>query len=175
MSFSLRGRSRDITETTIFSRIKCDIRPLFFNIYMIKSSSQDLKDMDILCTFKIKMEGQNFEHGCIKNHWPYQIQDQDVIPQSGSSSILQNPKSGLKGHGCCLHLQNQDREQKFGIWVYQRPVTISKSISWCQTPARNPYQKQNKIPNFSQEHPVSSKGPYHDLKDMVVFMSSKSR
>ena len=28
-------------------------------------------------------------------------------------------------------------EQKFVICVYQRPVTISKSISGCQTPVRN--------------------------------------
>ena len=28
-----------------------------------------------------------------------------------------------KGYGCSLHFQNQDRELKFGILVYQRPVT----------------------------------------------------
>ena len=39
-----------------------------------KAPNEDLKDMDVLCTFKIKIENQNF-----------------------------------------------------GIWVYQRPVTISKS------------------------------------------------
>merc|ERR1711954_226048 len=60
--------------------------------------------------------------------------------------------------------------------VYQRPVTISKSRSKYQTPVRNLHHpNQDKIPHFSQEHPVSSKRPYHDLKDMVVFMSSKSR
>ena len=29
--------------------------------------NQDLKDMDILCTFKIKIETQNLEHGCTKD------------------------------------------------------------------------------------------------------------
>ena len=53
-------------------------------------------------------------------------------PQSGTSSILQSPKSGLKGHGCPLHLQYQGREPKFRSWVYQRPVTISTSRSRCQ-------------------------------------------
>merc|ERR1712082_373843 len=48
-----------------------------------KAPDQDLKDMDVLCTFKIEIE------------------------------------------------------PKFGIWVYQRPVTISKSISGYQTPVRN--------------------------------------
>ena len=44
-------------------------------------------------------------------------QDQDVKPQSGTSSIVQNPKSELKGHGCSFHLQNQDRELKSRIWL----------------------------------------------------------
>merc|ERR1711954_554526 len=61
----------------------------------------------------------------------------DAKTQSGNSSILQSPKLGLKGHGCSLHLHNQEREPKFGIWVYQRPVTISKSKSGCQTLVRN--------------------------------------
>ena len=73
----------------------------------------------------------------IKDQWPYPNQYQDAKPQSGTSSVLQSPKWGLKGHGCSLHLQNQDREPKFGSWVYQRPLTISKSISRCQTPVRN--------------------------------------
>merc|ERR1712081_144927 len=64
-------------------------------------------------------------------------QYQDAKPQSGTSSILQSPKSGFEGHGYSFNLQNQDREPKFGLWVYQRPVTISKSISICQTPVRN--------------------------------------
>ena len=35
-----------------------------------KPSNQDLKDMDVLCTFKIKIESQNSEHGCIKDQLP---------------------------------------------------------------------------------------------------------
>ena len=31
-----------------------------------KAPNQDLKDMDLLCTFKIKIESLDFEHGCIK-------------------------------------------------------------------------------------------------------------
>ena len=76
----------------------------------LKTPNQDLKDMDVLGTFKIKIESQNSEHGCIIYQLPYPNQDQDAKPQSGTSIILQNPKSGLKGHGCSLHLQNQDKE-----------------------------------------------------------------
>ena len=146
--------------------------------------------MDVLCTFKIKIESQNLDHGCVKDQWPYSNQDQDAKPQSGTSSILQSPKQWLKGHGCSLHLQNQDREPtsehwcikdqwthpiqdqdpksqsgtssilqspklglkghryslhlqtqyrepKFGLWGYQRPMTTSKSRSRCQAPIRN--------------------------------------
>ena len=31
-----------------------------------KAPNQDLKDMDVLCTFKIKIESQNLEYRCIK-------------------------------------------------------------------------------------------------------------
>ena len=29
-----------------------------------KAPNQDLKNMDVLCTFKIKIESQNVDHGC---------------------------------------------------------------------------------------------------------------
>ena len=31
-----------------------------------KAPNQDLKEMDVLCTFKIKVESPNLENGCIK-------------------------------------------------------------------------------------------------------------
>ena len=33
-----------------------------------KPPNQDLKDIYVLYTFKIKIEKQNLEHGCIKDH-----------------------------------------------------------------------------------------------------------
>ena len=35
-----------------------------------KAQNQDLKDMDVLCTFKIKIESQNLDHGYIKDQSP---------------------------------------------------------------------------------------------------------
>ena len=102
-----------------------------------KAPNQDLKDMDVLCTFKINIESRNSEYGCNKDQGPYPNQYQDANPQSGNSSILQSPRSGLKGHGCSLHLQNQHREPTFVIWMYQIPVTKSKSISRSQIPVRS--------------------------------------
>ena len=102
-----------------------------------KAPNEDLMDMNVLCTLKIEKESQYLDHGYIKDQWTYLNQDQDANPPSGTSSVRQSPKSGLRGNGCSLHLQNQYIEPKFGIWVYQRPVTISKSISGYQTPVRN--------------------------------------
>ena len=58
-----------------------------------KAPNHDLKDMDVLCSFKIKIESQNLEYGCTKDQRPYPNQYQDVNPQSGTSSILQSSKS----------------------------------------------------------------------------------
>ena len=115
--------------------------------------------MDVLYTFKIKLESQNSEHGCIKDLQYYPNQYKGAKSQSGSSSVPQSPKSGLEKHGCYLHLQNQDWEPKFGKWMYQRPVTISESRSTCQT--------------FCQDSPVSPKAPNQDLTDMDVFCTLK--
>ena len=69
--------------------------------------------MDVLCTFKIKIEMQNSDHKCIKDQSQYPNNDQECKLQSGTSSIPQIPKSGRKGHGSSLHTQNKDRELKF--------------------------------------------------------------
>ena len=39
-----------------------------------KAQNEDLKDMDFFA-FKIKIESQNLDHGCIKDQWLYQKQD----------------------------------------------------------------------------------------------------
>ena len=45
-----------------------------------KTPNEDLKDMDILCTLKIKIESQNSENGFIKDQLPYPNHDQDAKP-----------------------------------------------------------------------------------------------
>ena len=105
---------------------------------LTKAPNEDLKDIDVLCTYKIKIEIQKLGHWCTKDQWPYLNQAQDSRPPSGGTfNVLLSSKSGLKGHGCSLHLQNQDRKPKLGSRVYQRPMTISKSRSSCKTPVRN--------------------------------------
>ena len=91
-----------------------------------KSPNDDLFDMDVLCTFKIKKESQNSDHRYIKDQGQYPNQEYYTKPQSGTSSVLQSPKSGLKGHGCHLHLQNQGRVLKFRTLVYRGQMTTFK-------------------------------------------------
>ena len=57
---------------------------------------------------------------CIKDQEPYKNKDKNAEPKSGTSSLLQGPKSGLKGYVCSLNLQNLVREPKFRTWAYQR-------------------------------------------------------
>ena len=40
-----------------------------------KAPDQYLKDMDVFCTFKIKIEHQNWDHVYIKDQGPYPNQD----------------------------------------------------------------------------------------------------
>ena len=37
----------------------------------LTASNKDSKDMDVLCTIKIKIKSQIFKHSCIKDQWPY--------------------------------------------------------------------------------------------------------
>ena len=57
-----------------------------------KALNENLKDMGVLCTFKIKIEIQNLEQGGNQDQLPYPNQDQDAKPQSGSTCVLQSPK-----------------------------------------------------------------------------------
>ena len=56
-----------------------------------KSQNQDLKDMDVLCTFKIKIEGQLSELGFSNTIDHIQTMIQMPTPQSGTSNVLQRP------------------------------------------------------------------------------------
>ena len=99
-----------------------------------KAPNQDLKDIDVLWTFKIKIKSKNSDHEYIKDQWPYPNQDHDKRPQSEASNILQGLKLWGREHGCSLNPQNQNREPIFVTLVYQRPVTISKSRSRSLNP-----------------------------------------
>ena len=134
----LRTQNEDLKDTGVLCTFKIKIKRQNFDNGCITyqwsypNQDQDAKPQSsVLQTQKWGLKGhwcslhlqnqarehKNLDHRCIKSQWPYPNQDRDVKLQLGSSSILQSPKWGLKGHECSLQLQNQDRESKFGSWV----------------------------------------------------------
>ena len=57
-----------------------------------KALDQDLKDMDVLCTFKIKIESHSLKKGSIKDQWPYPNQDQMLNPSKEPLATNQDLK-----------------------------------------------------------------------------------
>ena len=68
-----------------------------------KAPNEDLKDMDGLCTFIIKIENQNLDHGYIKDH----IQIDIKMPNP-----CQEPSAFSKA-------PNQDLEDMDVIWTFK--------------------------------------------------------
>ena len=60
-----------------------------------KAPNDDLKDMDVLCTFRIKIESQNLDHGCtktndhihIKTKMPNQSQEPPVSSKAQNEDL----------------------------------------------------------------------------------------
>ena len=58
--------------------------------------NEDLKDIDVLWTFKFKIESQNLDNGCIKHQWPYPNQDQMPNPSQEPPASSKAPNQDLK-------------------------------------------------------------------------------
>ena len=61
-----------------------------------KAPNHDLKDMDVLCSFKIKIKSQHLEHGCIKTsdhiHIMVKIPDPRQEHPASAKAIYQDLK-----------------------------------------------------------------------------------
>ena len=101
-----------------------------------KAPYQALKVMEVICIFKIKIESQIQNMGVLKfnDHFQIEIKMPNSIQEPPVCS--KSPCQDFKDMNV-LCTSKIKIEPKFGIWVYQRPVTISKSISGRQTPVRN--------------------------------------
>ena len=142
------------------------------NIVSSKIPNQDFKDMDVLCTFKIKIEIQNSDQRCIKDEWPYENQIQDAKPQIETirtwmsfapSKSRQRAKIWIMGISKLFTPSNQDSSLHVRIkldsnWfrtvVYQRPVLMILKHERIQG-----FFKQNKYDSnsISLAHPISAK------------------
>ena len=61
-----------------------------------KAPNEDLKDMDVLCTFKIKIESQKSANGYIKDHCPYKIKMKMSNPSQEPAPSSKAQNEGLK-------------------------------------------------------------------------------
>ena len=113
-----------------------------------KAPNEDLKDMDVLCTFKIKIESQNSDHGYIKDQIPYPNQDKDAKTCSGTSNILLATTFRIK-------IENRN----FKHWYIKDKC--------------DHIQIKIKMPNPRQEPPATSKAPNQDFKDMDICCNFK--
>ena len=108
------------------------------------SPNEDLKDMDILCNFKIKIAIQKLEYGCIKDQWPYANQDQDENPSQEPSAPIKSLNHDLKDMDL----------------LYTFKIKIESQISSMDVSNTSDYiQIEIKMPNPSLEPPASSKAP----------------
>merc|ERR1712112_238329 len=62
-----------------------------------KAPNQDLKDMDVLCTFKIKIDSQNLAYGCTKD------QNQDLKDMDVLCTLKIKIESQSSEYGCTKH------------------------------------------------------------------------
>ena len=79
-----------------------------------KAPNEDFKDMDVLCTFKIKTEGQNLEQGCIKDQGPYPNQDQYSKQKSESPAPSKGSYENQKDIDVLCNFKIKTERQNLG-------------------------------------------------------------
>ena len=125
-----------------------------------RASNESLKDMDVLCTFKIKWEPK-FESLMFQRSVTISKSNQRCKTPVRNLQLPPKPTSRLKGYACSYQLQNQFELPKFWSWV----MGILKSSDHIHI--------KIKMPNPSQQPPASSKAQNEDLKDIDVHCTFK--
>ena len=71
----------DVSKTIDHIQIKINmLNPSQESPASYKAPNEDLREMDVLCTFKINIESQILDNGHIKPQEPYPNQDEDTKP-----------------------------------------------------------------------------------------------
>ena len=123
-----------------------------------KVQYQDFKDMDFLCTFKIKRERAkilSIDVPKTSDHIQINIRTQDLSQKHPASSKATNQDFTDMDFLCTFKIK------------MERAIIQNMSVS-----NTNDHIKI-KIPNPSIEPPASSKGPNQDTKDMDVICTIK--
>ena len=81
-----------------------------------KDPSQDLKDIDVLCTFKIKIETQNIELGSIKTSDPIIIKIKMPNPSQDASATTKTPNQDFNDIDvlCTIKIKIESQNLQYG-------------------------------------------------------------
>ena len=134
----LRAKTWKVKEKSPYPQQEQDNKPQSGISSVLKGQNQDLKDMYIVCYFKIKIESQKLDQiMCVS--WLVIIYKWKSRCQTQVRNLWcpTKPKSRFKEHGWSFNHQNQDSEPKFEKFVYQRTVTIFRAGLRCQILVRN--------------------------------------
>ena len=74
-----------------------------------KAQNQDLKDIYVLCTFKIQIESQNSEHWCIEDQHHILIMIKMLNPSQEAPAFSKDTNQDFKDMDVLFHIQNQYR------------------------------------------------------------------
>ena len=119
-----------------------------------KAQNQDFKNMDVLCTFKIKIENKNSDHRCTKDQIKIQMQNSSQEPPVSSKV----PYQDLKDIDvlCIFKIKMESQNSEYGWnkdqWPYPYQYQDAKAQSWTSSI----FQSRNQ-----------------DLKDMDVLCTFK--
>ena len=114
--------------------------------------------MDVLCTFKIKIESPNLDHWCTKDS--YHIQIKIKIPNPS-----QEPPASSK-------VPNQDFKDMDILCTFKIKIESHKSKILSKTTSDH-IQVMIKMPNPSQDLSASSAAQNHDFKDIDILCTFK--
>ena len=104
-----RGLSKFETNIQIMIKVQ---KPNHKHSSSSKPQNQDFKGNGCSLHLEINLGRQNLDQGPIKTQKPYPNPDPRGLTPMKNFWHNQSPKSGVKGHWCSLHLQNQFRTLK---------------------------------------------------------------
>ena len=96
-----------------------------------KPPNEDLKDMDVICTFKIKIESHNLAYGVPKTSDHIQINITMPNPSQ------EPPASSKAPYQVFFEPSKSSERAKIQNMGISKTVTMSKPRSKCQTPVRS--------------------------------------
>ena len=112
-----------------------------------KALNQDLKDMNVLCTFKTKIGSQNLEHGCTivpKTSDPFSIKIKILNPSQDPLAFLKASNQDFKDMDIlgAFKIKIEGKKLEHGStkdqWPYPNQYQDDESQSWTSSVLQRP-------------------------------------